>query len=202
VFTLCNRAKLECEVGDFIQGDAYLEQLLESMSLAANGLCEGAYFSFSIPAIACIIDTINYFDIAQKSAEAILTSPYAFPYVTLFARVGLAIMAVQRSDTRAALEHYAALEPERGLIMYTGWICLDRLLRLLADTMGNPDKAVKHFEDALAFCRRAGYRPELAWSCYDYANFLLGVGPGFNLTLRNGTDPAWCRTARPGRLLC
>ena len=28
-------------------------------------------------------------------------------------------------------------------------------------------------EHALAFCRRAGYRPELAWTCYDYANVLL-----------------------------
>ena len=26
-----------------------------------------------------------------------------------------------------------------------------------------------HFEDALAFCRKAGCRPELAWSLYDYA---------------------------------
>jgi len=28
------------------------------------------------------------------------------------------------------------------------------------------------FEDALTFCRRAGYRPELAWSCCDYADSL------------------------------
>ena len=26
---------------------------------------------------------------------------------------------------------------------------------------------------ALAFCRKAGYRPELAWSCCDYADLLL-----------------------------
>ena len=30
-----------------------------------------------------------------------------------------------------------------------------------------------HFEDALAFCRKAGYRPELAWTCCDYADTLL-----------------------------
>ncbi len=29
--------------------------------------------------------------------------------------------------------------------------------------MGNLDQEVVHFEDALAFCRRAGYRPELAF---------------------------------------
>jgi ATP/maltotriose-dependent transcriptional regulator MalT len=52
-------------------------------------------------------------------------------------------------------------------------IAADRLLGLLAQTMGKRDQAAQHFEDALAFCRRAGYRPELAWSCHDYADLLL-----------------------------
>ena len=43
---------------------------------------------------------------------------------------------------------------------------------LLAQTMGNLDQAMTHFEDALAFCRKAGYRPELAWTCCDYADML------------------------------
>jgi len=33
--------------------------------------------------------------------------------------------------------------------------------------------------DSLAFCRKAGYRPELAWTCHDYADALLqNRGPG------------------------
>jgi len=44
--------------------------------------------------------------------------------------------------------------------------------------MGNMDQAAAHFEDALAFCRK-GYRPELAWTCCDYADTLLQRnGPG------------------------
>ena len=39
--------------------------------------------------------------------------------------------------------------------------------------MEDPDQAAKHFEDALTFCRKAGYRPELAWTCHDYADCLL-----------------------------
>jgi len=39
--------------------------------------------------------------------------------------------------------------------------------------MGNMDQATVHFEDALAFCRKSGYRPELAWTCCDYADTLL-----------------------------
>jgi len=52
-------------------------------------------------------------------------------------------------------------------------IANDRLLGLLAQTMGNLDQATIHFDDALAFCRKAGYRPELAWTCCDYADLLL-----------------------------
>ena len=32
---------------------------------------------------------------------------------------------------------------------------------------------VTHFEDSMAFCRKAGYRPELAWTCCEYADTLL-----------------------------
>jgi len=38
--------------------------------------------------------------------------------------------------------------------------------------MGNLDQAAAHFEDALAFCRKAGFRPVLAWTCCDYADTL------------------------------
>ncbi len=33
-------------------------------------------------------------------------------------------------------------------------------------------RGAAHFEDALAFCRKAAYRPELAWTCSDYADAL------------------------------
>ena len=59
--------------------------------------------------------------------------------------------------------HQGSMAPARG------FITSDRLLGLLAQTTGNLDKAAEHFEDARAFCRKAGYRPELAWTCCDYA---------------------------------
>ena len=43
---------------------------------------------------------------------------------------------------------------------------------LLAHTIGNLDQAMAHFEDSLAFCHKTGYRPELAWTCCDYADML------------------------------
>ena len=32
---------------------------------------------------------------------------------------------------------------------------------------------IGHVEDALTFCRKAGYRPELAWACFGYSDMLL-----------------------------
>ena len=87
------------------------------------------------------------------------------------ARFGLALMAIQRGDSAAAAEQYAALESLRGMRMY-GTVT-DRLFGLLSNIMGRLDQAAQHFEDAMAFCRKAGYRPEVAWTCYDYADMLL-----------------------------
>ncbi len=39
--------------------------------------------------------------------------------------------------------------------------------------MGELGKAAVHFEEALAFCRKSRYRPELAWTSCDYADTLL-----------------------------
>ena len=46
-------------------------------------------------------------------------------------------------------------------------------LGLLAGTVSHHDDATKHFEEALEICRDGGYRPELAWTCSDYAEMLL-----------------------------
>ncbi len=73
-----------------------------------------------------------------------------------------------------AAEHYTALEPVSGTMLSNNTdIRVDRVLGLLAHTMGRLDQAAEHFEYALAFCRKAGYRPELAWTCCDFADTLL-----------------------------
>ena len=84
-----------------------------------------------------------------------------------------AVAAVLRNDMTAAAEHYAALAPDQGTVLYPSPFSADHVLGLLAETLGNLDDAQSHFEDALMFCRKAGYRPELAWSLCDYADMLL-----------------------------
>lgn len=80
-------------------------------------------------------------------------------------------MAVLTEDIPAAADQYQALEPTRGtVLLHTS---VDRVLGLLAATIGGPDQAIIHFEDAVSFCGRAGYLPEYAWTCLDYAGILL-----------------------------
>jgi hypothetical protein len=84
----------------------------------------------------------------------------------------LALLAVQKGDQSAAEDHYASLLGQRGTMILTV-SSVDRLLGLLSQTMDDLDQAAQHFEEALSFCRRGGCRPELAWSCCDYADTLF-----------------------------
>ena len=102
----------------------------------------------------------------------ILSSSTATPLLIRYARVGLALTATMRGDAATAAERYAALAPVSPFLLPGFSVASDHALGLLAQTIGKFDQAMAHFEDALAFCRKAGYRPELAWSCCDYADLL------------------------------
>ena len=78
-------------------------------------------------------------------------------------------MAVMRADRTACEKWYDRFLPEESV---TYPMVRGRLLGLLAQAMSEIDKAVTHFENALAFRHEAGYRPVLAWTCCDYADAL------------------------------
>ncbi len=122
-------------------------------------------------AIARITGVPDRLEIAEAAAEAVLSGQSVTPHRAMFAKAGSALLAVQKRDQSAAEQHYAYLLGQAGT-MILAVSSVDRLLGLLAQAMGNLDQAAIHFEDALAFCRKAGYRPELAWSCCDYADTL------------------------------
>lgn len=75
---------------------------------------------------------------------------------------------IQRRLNRL-LDQYEALELAQNILM-PYYLAGDWMLGLLAHTMGNLDRAISHFEDGLAFCSQADYRPQLAWTCCDYAD--------------------------------
>ena len=170
---LNNLAQLEYEIGDFDQGAAYLNRLIGpgSQPSPQSTLVANAVAAQLIPIVYRITGNLFRIDYAEAAAHATLSSRHAAPIFQSLAVVGLGILAAQRSDANMAAEQYSALEPFRRKMGVT-FLLVDRVLGILAHTMGNLDQATGHFEDAVAFCRKAGYKPELAWTCCDYADML------------------------------
>jgi DNA-binding CsgD family transcriptional regulator len=88
------------------------------------------------------------------------------------ARVGRALFALQERNHDDSMQALHDLQPFNGR-MVVPLMVTDRVSGLLAHAVGRATVAASHFENALTFCRRARYRPELAWTCFDYARLLL-----------------------------
>ena len=116
-------------------------------------------------------DNNEYLD----SAALVAGEPSTHSLRSLWIDRCAAVVAVLRKDTAAAAEHYSALALDKGTFG-PALFGVDHILGLLAQTMSHLDDAQVHFEEALAYCRKAGYRPELAWTCYDYATLRHAQG--------------------------
>ena len=171
---LANQMFLEYELGEFELAESLMEHLLENMRTSAPGpTLEYALPAVVIPGVARVTGKTDRLGVAEAAAHAVLSSSSAIPFVTAYCRTGMAVIAVLRGDAAAAREHYTALA-SMGLRFSPGYLgTLDGVFGLLAQTMGDLELAVSHFEAAMAICRKAGYRPELAWNCCDYADMLL-----------------------------
>ncbi len=178
------RTRLEYEVGEFDQGSVYLRSLPEHIWAAGHSYGASAAFVARITGIdEGLVD-------AEASAKAMLSSGVLEPINICMVRQTLGLIALHRGDVDAASEQYTVLKSWPGAANL-GRMSNDRLLGLLAQAIGQLDKAGAHFEDALAFCRKAGYRPELAWSCYDYANMLIQtVGAHSRAPLQDAREKA------------
>ena len=165
------RTALAFYSGELDEGAVYLERLLETVRLMpSRSALEFAVVAILLPEISLITGVTDHLLVAETAAGTALSSQSPGLLFIMFARAGLAMVAVQRGDELAAEEQYAALESQpAAILMLTVW---DRLLGTLSYTMGNLDQASAHFEDALAFCRKRGCRPELVRTCCDYADTL------------------------------
>ena len=107
------RTLLEYEVGDFAAGETYLERLLEAMRLSSPG----PTMEYLVPAIA--IPLVNRNTGVGKRSEDALSSGYVLPLGAQVARVGLALLAVERRDVEAATQQFSALQSTRGNMVMT-----------------------------------------------------------------------------------
>ncbi len=169
---LGTRTLLEYEMGDYDQGDAYYRRMLDTMRQTTSGASFEYAFVASVTGFAAhytgLVDRFD-FPIAKTAGKSVLSSPSTTPLVAIRAQTGLALLAVRERDVTAALEGYAFHGARRGTMTPGGMGSVDHLLGLLAVTLGRLDVAMDHFDDALVFCRRAGYRPEYAHAAYDFA---------------------------------
>ena len=164
----------ECELGHFDQTESLLGQLLQTVRQSAIGPnLEHSCIVLTIASTSYISVDISRFDIAEASADIVLSSPFATPVAATLARIGLALIAFQQDDRDSAETLYATLLPNRGIFICQAWGRVDHVLGLLCLTMNKLDDSIVHFEDDLNFCRQAGYRPESAWTAYGYADSLV-----------------------------
>ena len=102
-----------------------------------------------------------------------LSPPSVVPLFAKLARTGLALLAVEQCDIADAEEQYVALKGWSSTMSPLDMVRVDRVLGLLAQAMGNLGRAMAHFEDALAFCRKSGWLSKPARTCHDFAVGLL-----------------------------
>jgi len=160
------RALIEAQVGDVTHGNSYLQRSLDSRGAGTAWIGANSLF---LAQISRITGNGDLFDIVKDEAQSLISSS---PVAVFREQCGMALVAVQQGDVSLSGELYPTLAPQRGTFVTQTLLAVDRLLGLLSQTMGNLDQAMVHFEDALTFCRKAGYRPELAWTCCDYADML------------------------------
>jgi DNA-binding CsgD family transcriptional regulator len=184
------RALLEAAVGDFAQVQSHIEHLLDLRQVAETAsMLANASVAMALPMLARITGSPNYLEVAEESARAILSSRVVIPYFSMMARAGLGLLAILHEDSDSAREQYDAIKSGRAMhvpetfmafvrLVPSSYMTTAHLLGLLAQTFGRPEQANHHFEDALNFCQRSGQRPELAWTCFDYAGALLEPDTG------------------------
>lgn len=162
---------LEYQVGEDIKGREYLESFVEAFRQITPGArYDHASVALMIPVATRFTREVDLLNVAESAAATVLSEASATPLVSRYARLGLAMIAVVRGDAEAAREQYSNLGSATGTNFPLSG---DRILGLLAQTMGESDQALAHYEKAMAICRTAGYRPELAWVCFDCADTLF-----------------------------
>ncbi|MFQ6030923.1 MAG: LuxR C-terminal-related transcriptional regulator, partial [Dehalococcoidia bacterium] len=177
---LYHRAILEYQQGNISQGDTYTECLLETMLISPANSTPHQLAPMTIGLAAHITGDSSRLDLAERTARDMLSLPSILPFYAQLARNGLALIALVRKDVREARDQYDALARWPVTMTTHNLACGHRVLGLLAMTVDREDLAAQHLDESVNFCREAGFRPELAWSCHDYAEALLQRGDASN----------------------
>ena len=172
--SLCTRALMEYQMGNFSTGEVYAKRLIDVMRQTPPGpTLEHGFTAMILPLLCRISGNTRFLEVARSAAEVTLAAQTKITNVEWSTRAGLALIAEQTRDASLASEQYVYLMHFQGSVQMFSMLSMDRVLGILSQTIGDLDRAVAHFENARTFCHQSGYRPELGWVCYDFADALI-----------------------------
>ncbi len=198
---LPTRVVLEYHSGEYANGSAYLERIIEVTRSSPPQATTGfGLTAVAIPAVARITGTPQNLEIAEFAIDTILSSPTAPPLVVFHAKTGQALLAIHRGDQTTSEELYEYFNALLGRVRI--WVMTtERLMGLLSITLEENEQANTHFENSLLLCREQGLNPELAWTCCDYGELLLqGNGDGNRANAMTLLDEALAISTELGML--
>jgi DNA-binding CsgD family transcriptional regulator len=173
---LYGRVMLEYETGDEPQARDYLRQLLEADRADSPYPIARVFTALPLAQTAAWSHDPAEADGALAAVRQVLERPASIPNAVVSVHMARALLSLCDRRAGEPEDELAFLAPFEPTIPTNWCIVLGRLLGRLARAAGQPRAASARFESALAFCRRSGYRPELARTCYDYADALLESG--------------------------
>jgi tetratricopeptide (TPR) repeat protein len=168
---LARRAKLSAQLGNMDEARSFLERMITTLEDWHRRRARLGFVSHAGGLIGYISDDRALAESVKKWSEESLNVGNSIAFRFAHTNVGLALATVIAPPHEYAQQTYDALRPYAGISFETTQI--DWVLGLLAKCMGRLEDATGHFEDSLAFCRKADYRPSLAWTLHDYAAMLL-----------------------------
>jgi DNA-binding CsgD family transcriptional regulator len=170
------RAVLEYETGNDVAGGQYVQRLIEIDRNAQPYPLAGIFTALALSHIAYITNGMTDAEPAIAAARAVMAKPSAVRNAVVQARTGHALLAVLDANVDECETDLEALAPFESVMPTQSGLTTGRVLGLLAHAVGQKRRAWNHFDRALAFCRASGFKPELAWTCHDYAAALLDLG--------------------------
>jgi DNA-binding CsgD family transcriptional regulator len=174
-FSLHNLATLAYETGALGTCEYALERMAGDMKRAGHraGDAQKAIVCVALAKTADISNRSDYLGAAESLAKTILASPSHQLKTSLHAKLGLVLIAMKRGDMHEMKELGSNIhDADTPWITPWGNVSVDRVLGLRARTLGLFAEAEDYLNKAISFCGGAGYRPEMAWTCYDFAGLL------------------------------
>jgi eukaryotic-like serine/threonine-protein kinase len=173
---LVSAASIELEVGDFASGNDFLNAInptdiqLGTLLRTLYALSKSMRMPGYEPPFSIDLDGLEL-----RLAPLIETGS---PLERIVAHRGLAYLAVKNSDRNLAKKQFDALMELASPGYFSSSASASpthpgRALGLLASLLGEHSTSEDHYRTALADCRAAEFRPELAWTCSDYAETLI-----------------------------